>query len=75
LHLIWFDNVFILAESDRMAQTILGDVTEALWGNLGMSWKPKSLELLRSDTWGGRTKIRAWIADEHAGKRSRRLAR
>ena len=49
-HLIWFDNVFLMAESDQTAQAMLDDVTKALWENLGMSWKPRSLELLRSTT-------------------------
>ena len=63
-HIIWFDNVFLIAESDHTAQAMLDDVTKALWENLGMSSKPESLELLRSTAWEQNKNIKARIADE-----------
>ena len=50
VHLTRFDNIFITAGTGGAAQAMLSEATSALWEDLGMPWKPKSLDFLRNTT-------------------------
>ena len=51
-HIIWADNIFILARTPLEMQLMMDDVTEAL-NRVGLRWKPGSPVLIATKNYNG----------------------
>ena len=47
-HLCWVDNIWLFAPNTSTLQTIIDALTHRLHHDLGMHWKPKSLQIMRA---------------------------